>query len=334
MKNYIDYIKENIKTRFISIEDLIEDYGKDDAIDKIKKTLIGKKCSWVTKGIKEVKTDVINTIDTMDNDGILYIYFNGTSVNSQFSVELIDDGNINSNDMIDVTGIPSGEVIYMSQDNIKKLMGKGLLDYKDDYTYNGLNFKKIFIFDDKDYYLIKKELDPKFVKPSKIKYEIGDYVLCRNYINQNNNQINLNGRTGRIVKVMNDKLYLIQFSQNFSPYLLQHKRLYIPIENISKRLYINLYKEPELEEHELDDDYHIKQLFNDKKGNIKIGDKVKLKDNKDVLYSNYYNDFVDVWFDINLSLGEVLMIKNIKGFDCAKVSKNNNWYRIDKLSKE
>lgn len=333
MENYIENIKESSNPRFIDIVEVFNKYGEIDGVNRLRDLVLNKKCSWVTKGVKDIKIEVVRLVQSMIIKNAPCVYFNSISVDLGFSVEILDNFEKKSDIIVDVIGFPSGEVMYLNPNEINNLMRSGLLNYKDKYEYKGIEFKEIFYFDDNKYHEIKKKLNPDYIKPSKNNYDIGDFVLCKGEIALNSKKINVDGEVCRIVKKLVDKLYMVQFNNRFSEFLLDYNRAYISEKNIVKKLNINIYKEPELDEHEIDDDYHIKQLFKNKDKIIKKGDEVKLKNKIGALYSINYKEFIDVWFNIDRELGKVVDLKYIDGIMCAQVSNNNSWYKVDNLTK-
>jgi hypothetical protein len=145
------------------------------------------------------------------------------------------------------------------------------------------DFKFINIFMDTNYYKVQSCIDPNYSKPAnsgnihpQSSYDKDDVIVCQG----KDGDLDLDYKIGRILKVMSrskDTAYLVEFIMRFSNMLHDGtgrsdvigncwwvnpeniKGLYTG--NIGAHLILKNKQERELEDHEIDDDYHIKKLF-------------------------------------------------------------------------
>lgn len=347
MKKYINYIKENVDPRFIDLLDITSKYPDIDvARQKLSDIVLNNKCLWYTKGIRKYKDEIVTTcnIETNGKNGINF-YFNGTSVDTDFSIEI--QRQMDNNQKHSVIGLPSGEVLYLTRDEILTLFDFKLVNYESELKWKDLTLKEVFFFSDKSYHSIKKILNVNYERPEddvfkQEEYRKGDVVICKGMVGR----VNVHDKIGKINTVLNRR-YLVEFldkpdySQRMPNSMLLGNKLWLTEDNI-KGIYIgDLDKKSkmvyDLEDHELDDDYHINQLFKGNKNkvedNIKIGDDVFLTDANKALYQIESEEFVDVWFKIGQKLGRVVEIKDMDGEKCVKTDFKNAWYKTKCVGK-
>jgi hypothetical protein len=110
--------------------------------------------------------------------------------------------------------------------------------------------------------------------------------------------------------------------------------------------------EEPLEDYEIDDDYHIKQLFKVpgvskikiekedgkiiERDKVHIGDEIVVFNKKGALYNPKYQCFTDVFFNIGHSLGKVVDIFMINGIQAVKTDKmgENAYYKMECVRKK
>lgn len=298
VKNYNIYIKESLnEPRIINIRDII-DKNKSIASteDEIDKLLKGEICIWYTKGHGELKKQVISEVRlTRPIQGEINVYLNGFSVNIDYGIEIeerLEDEPIKQKEF-ELVGLPSGEVLYLTKSEMKLLHDFNLIRYEKWMRWRDMEFKDFYFFKDQNYHKIRGMLDHEYIQPRKShpilnvkeknNYEIGDIIVCKGFSEK---AINLTDRVGKIVNMDLDKdhkgfKYLVSFLMKFSMHLMKNNTLWINEKNI-KGIYTGdiqlqiqlakMQKEQEggfksisnLEEHELDDDYHIRQAFKKK----------------------------------------------------------------------
>ena len=146
------------------------------------------------------------------------------------------------------------------------------------------------------------------------------------------------------MKTGDELYYNVKFYVDFSDFPGSH--FWMPSHNIAglytgdietQKALALMQKDQDMEEHEIDDDYHLKQLYKkDTKEpkEIKIGDDVVLTDSNYALYQSGQEEFVSVWFKPGHVLGKVQDIAVIKGYTCAKTSKAGAWYKISCLKND
>lgn len=277
-------INENMKPKFIYLNSIIIKYR--DSIPKIEKELedllLGETCIWYTKS-NTLKNMVINSIEVTDS---LQVILNGISTNKDMKVEIVhrDEDEY-------IVGIPSGEVIFLNFNKIKELKKEGLVSF-DHVINNDIDYGWTNNFEDRNYYRIQKFLNPSYEKPRKntetrLEYYPEDIVICQG----SSELLDVDDRIGKIIDLVkkpkeNEYTYLIEFMFKFNPMLHNGrsatssgtcwwvkkrniKGLYKGDMNLLKALQekekLEKIRTGEVEEHEIDDIYHINQLFKNKK---------------------------------------------------------------------
>lgn len=267
-----------MKPKFIYLNDIIIKYR--DSIPKIEKELedllLGETCIWYTKS-NTLKNMVVSSVEITES---LQVILNGISVNKDMKVEIV-----HRNEDEYIIGIPSGEVIFLEFNKIKELKKHGLVSF-DRRSINNIDYGWINNFEDKDYHKIMKFLNPSYEKPRKnietrLEYYPEDIIICQGAAEL----LDIDDRVGKIIDIVkkpkeNEYNYLVEFLFKFNPMLhdgrtADGKCWWIKKRNI-KGLYkgdINLLrslqekeklekiKNDDLEEHEIDDIYHISQAF-------------------------------------------------------------------------
>lgn len=340
MKKYIEYIKENINERFIDLLDIFNNNHDIESTQKeLEELLLNNMCFWYTKN-REYKEEKIKSCKIeINNHGGVNFYLNGFSADPDFSVEIKRDI-ISENKKHEVIGLPSGEILYLNKDDILTLFDFKLINYETKLSWDGFILEKVFFFHDRDYHAIKKIIDPLYEKPLKYNnddnYKKGDIIICKGM----SGTINIQNKIGKVVLTMNNRYlieFLTEFESKYKSVLLNGNKLWLTKNNIK-----GFYNETEkieneinnLEDHEIDDNYHIKQLFNNKKDdNFKIGDIIFLKNKNKALYLISDKEFSDVWFNIGERLGKIIEIKEFKGEICFKPDIKPGWYRMKCVSK-
>lgn len=376
VKKYAQYITEASKPKFFDVMDIIDKFPGSISIaeKELENLVIGEICIWYTKGNSTLKKQVISEVRvTKTSFGGVNIYFNGFSVDPEFSVEIEQTSSSTSKqkELYDVVGFPSGEVLSLPRDQVQMLLDFGWIRYEQSMFWRDVEYKNIFFFSDKNYHKIREMVDPNYKKPvksnvsKKEEYNIGDVVVTRGF---SEGGVNLDSRIGKIKdKDKKELRYLIQFLMKFSNLLMQGNTLWVSEPNI-KGIYTgdlqtqialaNKQRDEDLEEHEVDDDYHIKQIFKNVPGvksieldkgdgknnlvygygpkptgppkdfedfmknyvnDIKIGDEVVISDKRKALYQFDSKEFVDVWFEKGRILGKVVDIKYIDGEKCVQI---------------
>jgi len=311
IKKYNTYINEGVKDKpkFFNIKDVFDKFPGSISIaeKELQNLVIGELCVWYVVGSSSLKKQVVSEVEIRK---FHQVYFNGFHVNADYSIEIeqkskednslrttIDDEIQSYIDKLkngrpkkhEIVGFPTGEVLYVTRDEMQKLLDNGLVRYEKWMKWRDTDYKDIYFFRDQVYHQIRKVLDDTYKKPiksnveEKDEYDIGDVVVCTG----SSGRLVLEDRIGKIVDKVKkpkeqDYSYLVSFLMKFSFYLLDGNKWWMKENNI-KGLYtgdiqtqIQLAKlqdkrqpPPEvekfmsdfLEEHEIDDDYHLKQLF-------------------------------------------------------------------------
>jgi len=276
MKNYSTYIKESTKPRMIDIEAIILKYPHNAAMAEKELTdlLVGEVCIWYTNA-NTIKKQIVSDVEV---DQYTRVLFNGFHVNKEYNVEIEE---MNEPDYI--VGFPTGEVLFLKKPLIDKLKKMNLVKYYPWIRWRDKDYRFINVFMDVDYYKVQSCIDPNYSRPEpsgnihpKSSYEEGDVVVCQG----KDGSLDLDYKIGRILSVLEKdkkRMHLIEFIMRFSDLLhdgsgksdVVGNCWWVKIENI-KGLYTgnigahlllkNKQKE-QLEDHEIDDDYYIKQLF-------------------------------------------------------------------------
>lgn len=278
-------MNESVKPKFIDLNVLLTKHPGNLALAEkaIEDLVVGEACIWYT---------LSNTIKNMTVMGVelsksYQVFFNGITVDKSMKVEIVDVPKENEY----IIGFPSGEVIYLKKDQLEKLKKEGLVKFPQKGVFNR-QFDYVFGFSDRDYHSIRFLLDPTYKKPvkeiieHKSQYFKNDIIICKG----NSNMINVDNRMGRITDTVkkakeNKWNYLVEFLFHFSDCLHDGKSgagncWWVGDENIKgiyhgdMSIHMALKKEEDkilsknkLEEHEIDDDYHINQLFKNKEKN-------------------------------------------------------------------
>lgn len=350
VNRYITYIKENASKDLFDVEYILKSIPVSKEGTQIIENILNKKilnnvCVFYTRGkriLKKEKIDeiivTINNLFGLTDTNKFNVYFNGFAVDTLYKVE------IEKSNIVEVIGIPSGEVLFLDKNDVNELMFKKFVQYESEFIYWGTIFNNIFYYLDINYHKIKKFLDPHYEKPEKPnKYKKDDIVLCQGF----HGPTNLNDKIGHILDVRKkvtttkgfnvDVLYLVNVAGE-DIWLMERsikgyaKKSDEYIEKLNKYLPPNRRETNYIEDHEVDDDYHLNQLFK-KTDDIKIGDHVFLNKKEDVLYQDSSKDFVNVWWSIGKDLGQVLDIKNINGHPSVKSSTFGAWYKMSGVKK-
>lgn len=299
VKKYLTYINEakKGKPKFFNLGELLIKNNNITISEKeIEDLVIGEICIWYTKSPFDVlKKQVVSSVEVRNNRTV---FFNDFTVDIDKNVEIeggskvmeIEDANFVN--LHDIVGFPTGEVLYVTREEMQKLLDKGLVRYEKWMKWRERDYRDIYFFKDDDYHKIKTEIDPNYKKSpggvtgkknvnfeEKDDYEIGDVIVCQGTAGR----LNVSERIGKLIdKVKKPKQdqydYVVSFMMNFSPYLMDNNTWWIKDENIKglytgdikTQLYLaglqqnNDYDDDELEEHELDDNYHIRQAFKKK----------------------------------------------------------------------
>lgn len=342
MKTYKNFLLENSNSKTIDIKKLISKIVDIYDIEiELKKLVLGKTCIWYEKGNRTLKKAIINEVKALRTiNGTINVYFNGSSVYQDFMIGIEEDGINNENEIV---GIPSGEVLIITKKQLKNLLDKLLIRYK-----NNNKFGWMYYFNDIDYYTIMKELNPNYTKPVKKNYfevdtyKKGDVIVCKG----NSGLLDINDRIGKIIDIRygNGIDFLISFFVNFSNYLMNNNGWWIKYKNI-KGIYKGDVEMQEilgeiqrnsaaadLEDHEIDDYYHIKSLF--KNEEINIGDLIFLSNKKLCMFELLKDKFSDNELDVGVCLGKVMDKAIIKGFECVRADKFPNWYKNKCVTKK
>jgi hypothetical protein len=305
IKKYYTYIKENKNFSYVNIRDIINKTTFLEDVEKeLNNLLLNKVCLWYTKGDNTLKKQIVTDIKVRRHiGGQLYIYFNDFGVDTTETIVRIELSSSLSSDIslsitdeekekVEIIGHPSGEVLYIDKSLFIKLSSFGHIKYN--------KSKNFYYFEDNEYYTIMKVINPNYEKPKKknikekLKYNVDDVVICKG----KSGMLDLTDKIGRITQVRESQLkesgtnYLVSFILNFSEYLMVGNNWWIKKENI-KGIYTGdlelqkilgdlRYKDKNLEDHEIDDDYHLRQLFR-KNGVVEVGGEplIKYKNPKD-----------------------------------------------------
>jgi hypothetical protein len=288
IKNYFTYISESRKPKFFNVYKFLSNYVNSViAEDELRKLVIGETCIFYIKGNFTLKKEKIGDVNIKGSR----VYFNGYEVDQDFDVEIEESkiskttGTLTSKKDWEILGLPSGEIITVNTEQLKKLMKANLVRYESWIHWKNLEFKDIYFFQDVKYYKIMQILDPNYSLPrkninQKNNYYINDIIVCEGIVDE----IHVDNCVGKIIdmyKKEGDKeyRYLISFMFKFSPELIHIsdnekycwwvKRDNIKGEyagDLDNLIHLNRMQEEKgknvpLEEYEVDDDYHIKQLF-------------------------------------------------------------------------
>lgn len=219
VENYLSYIKESAKPKFFDIRTILNNYSSAAMSQKeIEELVIGEVCVWYTSsGSSIIKKQVVSSVEVTNTREVL---FNGWLVNPIYKVEIEE----RQSKKYDVVGFPSGEVLSIDQENLKKMISLSIVTFARYMRWENRDYKNIHYFRDINYYKIMKILIPDYKKPvkSNIKekndYEIGDMIVgkgfARNMVVEN--------RVGKVVdKVDKGKVtYLISFLIKFNQFLM------------------------------------------------------------------------------------------------------------------
>lgn len=352
IKDYSTYMVNEtaISSTKFKLKEFIGNHKNLAAAERALQDMIeGQLCRWCTKGLAHVKKEVIEraTLATNLYGGMNY-YFNGFSVDDSYEVEVFL-----KNNEVELVGFPSGEVLFVTPGQSQTLLDTNLIKFEKWIRWKDIDYKNIYFFKDQDYHEIKKMLDINYKKPVKKniekqkEYKTGDNVVCKGEIYFQNKHIQLQDRVGRVTSKMksgNETYYNVKFYVDFIDI---GNEFWMPASNVAglytgdietQKALALLQKHRDMEEHEIDDDYHLGQLYKkEPKASesqvIKIGDEVVLSEKKLALYQISIEEFVDVWFKPGHILGEVLDIADIKGHPCVKVSKTKAWYKMSCVEK-
>ena len=323
VKKYLTYINEakKSKPKFFNVGELL---NKNDNITisekEIEDLVIGEICVWYTKSqFKDSKPNitkqVVSDVEVRNNRGV---FFNGFTVDIDKNVEIegghkvIEIEDASYVNLHDIVGFPTGEVLYVTRSEMQNLLDKGLVRYEKWMNWRDKDYKDIYFFKDIDYHKIKIEIDPNYKKSSggitgtkdkkknnideQDDYNIGDVIVCQGMAGR----LDVGERIAKILdKVKKPKEdqydYVVAFMMNFSHYLMDKNTWWIKDENI-KGLYtgdiktqlylagLQQYNDDDLEEHELDDNYHIRQAFK------KIPEPIDRPQNNGPAYLKYLNN--------------------------------------------
>lgn len=290
IEKYYTYIKEHKESLYVDINDIVSKTTfLKEVEDKLDKLVHGKVCIWYTKGNSTLKKQIVTDVKVRRQiGGKLYIYFNDFGVDTTYKVE-IEGGKLDTNEeKIEIIGNPSGEVLYVDKLMFMKLSSMGHVKYN--------KSKNFYYFEDSEYYDIMKIINPSYEKPKKKnieekkKYDEGDVIICQG----KSGMLNLTDKIGKIIQVRDNSQiigtnYLVSFILNFSKYLMSGNRWWVKKENIKgiytgdlelQRTLSDLQqRDRNMEEHEVDDDYHIRQLFKKEKEFEVGGKSVKIHKN-------------------------------------------------------
>jgi hypothetical protein len=265
-------VKESAKPKFIDLNDFIDKCAYNIAVveNELQELLIGEEVIFYTM-TDILKKTVVSSVQVDEKRGNFHIFFNNFSVNKEFSIEIVKE------EKPHIVGLPTGEVIFVSNAQLKKLKSEGLVNYQVDMYWGDNHFKDINYFADTNYHKVRLSLDKNYKKKTNVEkqsdYKQGDYVVCQG-MSQN---LNVEGQVAQIegnVMTKNGRMYLVSFMFRFNDMLHNGdggtgnkwwvfggniKGIYTG--DIDLHLGLSNKMRRELEDHEIDDDYHIKNLF-------------------------------------------------------------------------
>jgi len=271
LKNFLTYIKESAKPKFVNVGEIVSRNFSNLALaeKELEDLFLSEICLWYTIG--KLKKMVVGSVEV---NNIGKVYLNGFLVDKHFMVEIEE-----TNRKYQIIGFPTGEVIEVDKDQLEKLKKSDLVAHHNWMRWRDKDYKNINYFRDTEYHQIRKILDPSYKKPTrpnikpKDHYTIGDMVVCKG-VSYN---LNVEDKIGKIKTVSksvrpsgNETNYLVEFIFNF------HKSLHDGSGNCGNCWWVSRsnirgeyigdigahLKLKELEEHELDDNYYLRNLFN------------------------------------------------------------------------
>jgi hypothetical protein len=267
-------VKESVKPKFLDLNEFIDKCGYNITVieNDLQELLIGEEVIFYTMADIMKKT-VVSSVQVDEKKGNYYIFFNNFSVNKNYTIELEQRETENPY----IVGLPTGEVIYVTIEQMKKLKSEFLVKYTKEVYFRNNRYININYFADTDYHKIMLSLDKNYKKKTNIEkhnnYTVGDYIVCQG-ISQN---LNVDGQIAQVegsVITKNGRMYLVSFLFRFSEMLHNGdggtgNKWWVFSGNIKGKYTgdINLHLDlsnmmrNELEDYEIDDDYHIKNLF-------------------------------------------------------------------------
>jgi hypothetical protein len=265
VKNHKEYLKENAGSfQKVDINALIKKNPYLGVISQIKPLVIGKVCQWVSLGTMKIYNEVVNSVSvTMNKYNKVEVYFNSKSVNTNFAID------IELSNTYDVIGFPSGEVLSLSKQIVELLLQKGLIKYLETLRLSSdVVLNKLFFYNDYKREDINKQLNTQ----PKAHFEQGDVLVCKGVIG-------VKDISGELATVITQSLsknnvyyYYVEFKNSVLGKNPLENRYWLSIENIDGKIsefehQLSLISD--LEDYELDDDYHIRQLHKEKENRMK-----------------------------------------------------------------
>lgn len=260
VKSYTGYIKENTGSfQKIDVGAMIAKNPYVGVVSDIKPLVNNKQCQWVSKGTMKIYNEVVNSVSViMNSKNKIDLYFNSKSVDTNFAVD------VELSDTYDVIGFPSGEVLALSKQTIEVLMQNGLIKYSEYLKLqSGIFLTKLFFFNDHDLVNIMKELNS---QPGAF-FKKGDLLVCKGKLNNKD----ISGELATVISYTYSKegyLYYVEFKDSSSFRNPYENKYWIFMKNIDGKVIPDnsnqLSLDLDLEDHEIDDDYHIRQLYKEK----------------------------------------------------------------------
>jgi len=378
VKKYLTYINESEKPKFFNVSGFLSNYANPViGEDELRKFVIGETCIFYIVGKSNMIRQKVGDVSIRGSR----VYFNGYEIDQDYDVEIEENkkikGTFRAIDKWEVIGFPSGEILTLNAEQIKKLMKANLVRYEEWIHWREMEFKDIYFFNDSNYHKIMSVIDPNYKKPQKNiskknNYFINDIIVCKGIVGD----VHVEDCVGKIIdmfKKIEEKewSYLVSFMFKFSPKLikLSDKDQYcwwIKRENIKGEYAGDIdnllhlvkmqeekqgRKEEPLEDYEIDDDYHIKQLFKVpgvskiktekedgkiiERDKVHVGDEIVIFNKKEALYNQKCQCFTDVYFNRGHPLGEVVDIIKINGIQAVKTDKMKNaYYKMECVRKK
>lgn len=269
VKKYIGYIKENSNSLDkVDLNEIISKTPYVGVIDEIRPLVQDKVCQWVSLGTMKIYKEKVNEVSVrMNSHNKIDVYFNNKSVNTSFAID------VEASVTYDIIGFPSGEIISLNKEKIEILMKLKLIKYLESLKLvSGHYLTNFFFFNDYRYNEILNALNLNLEPQTpNILYKNGDTVVCSGMIGKKD-------ITEELAVVLAHNIskhgiyYYVVFKNNVLSKNPIENKFWITKDNIAGKIYQNDDNEQlsldfqDLEEHEIDDDYHIKQIYKTKNG--------------------------------------------------------------------
>jgi len=165
IKKYSSYIKENNSfwddTDLFDMDLYIDTYSSnlDELNNVLRAVLIGEVVSWIHKDYNYYRKEKVHSVDVvLDTARKIKIYLNGTPVHFEHDVKIFNSGKA------EAIGYPSGEILYLNNDKLTKLLNANLISYEN--TMNNDKTREYFFYDD-NYHDIQRTINPYYRKSNK-----------------------------------------------------------------------------------------------------------------------------------------------------------------------